>query len=167
MVDGKEASNAYKQVLIDVANDAFPQFSNAAKEAGENANKMTVSIESLGKSLDNIQSAYDAVKSAISEYNEAGYLSVDTFQSLMELEPQYLNMLMDEHGNLNLNTEAVQENTAAYIENMGIKAAQNLIDTVSGLSGATAQLPPTRAIQRGITQNTSKRKSAAHLPTIL
>lgn len=98
------------------------------------------SIDKLSEALDKIQSAYQSVQSAIEEFNEEGYLSVDTFQSLMELEPQYLNMLLDENGNLNLNTTAIQENTAAYIENMGVKAAQNLIDGVSALSGASAQM---------------------------
>lgn len=111
------------------------------EEGVKNANETAIpSIEELTKSLDKIQSAYQAVQSAIEEYNKEGYLSVDTFQSLMELEPQYLNMLLDENGNLNLNTTAVQENTAAYIENMGVKAAQNLIDSVSALSGASAQM---------------------------
>lgn len=110
------------------------------EEGAKNANKMTDSLKPLNESLDKIQSAYQAVQSAIEEYNKEGYLSVDTFQSLMELEPQYLNMLLDENGNLNLNTTAVQENTAAYIENMGVKAAQNLIDSVSALSGASAQM---------------------------
>ena len=37
-----EYSDAYKQVLIDVANDAFPQFSNAAKDAGEMPTKQRI-----------------------------------------------------------------------------------------------------------------------------
>lgn len=96
-------------------------------------NKMTVSIDNLKKS-------FEAVETAISEYNNTGHLSVETFEKLMELEPKYLNMLIDENGDLNLNTETVQANTAAYIENMGVKAAQNLIDTVSGMKGAAEQL---------------------------
>lgn len=99
----------------------------------KNIDKMTVSMESLKES-------FEAVETAISEYNKTGYLSVETFEKLMALEPKYLNMLIDENGNLNLNTEAVQANTAAYIENMGVKAAQNLIDTVSGMKGTAEQL---------------------------
>lgn len=113
---------------------------NAINAAAAAAEKATASLSELSKSLDNIQSAYKSVQSAIQEYNEQGYLSVDTYQALMELEPKYLNMLIDENGNLNLNSDAVQKNTAAYIENMGIKAAQNLIDKVSNLSGEAAQL---------------------------
>lgn len=110
------------------------------KNAVDLTDSAIASLSELKKSLDNIQSAYKSVQSAIQEYNEQGRLSVDTYQALMELEPKYLNMFVDENGNLNLNTEAVQKNTAAYVENMGIKAAQNLIDKVSSLSGETAQL---------------------------
>lgn len=110
------------------------------KSLGEQVDQLTGSWEVLNNSLDSIQSAYDTVQSAINEYNQAGYFSVDTFKALLNLSPEYLNMLMDENGNLNLNTEAVHENTAACIENMGIKAAQNLINNVSALRGATAQL---------------------------
>ena len=119
---------------------SWDELQEKIKETQGNANKMTDSLKPLNESLDKIQSAYQAVESAIEEYNKSGYLSVDTFQSLMELEPQYLNMLLDENGNLNLNTTAIQENTAAYIENMGVKAAQNLIDSVSALPGASAQM---------------------------
>lgn len=114
-----------RKVLVKTGDDAA--------QAGENVNKMTVSMESLKES-------FEAVETAISEYNKTGYLSVETFEKLMALEPEYLNMLIDENGNLNLNTEAVQANTAAYIENMGVKAAQNLIDTVSGMKGTAEQL---------------------------
>lgn len=124
---------------LDAVALAFNNVTNSGKAAAA-AEKATASLSELSKSLDNIQSAYKSVQSAIQEYNEQGYLSVDTYQALMELEPQYLNMLIDENGNLNLNSDAVQKNTAAYIENMGIKAAQNLIDKVSNLSGEAAQL---------------------------
>ena len=98
------------------------------------------SLEELNKQLDSIQSAYKTVESAIEEYNKQGYLSVDTYQSLMELEPKYLHMLMDESGNLNLNTDAVNENTKAYIQNLGIKAAYNMLDKLSAYSTEAEQL---------------------------
>ncbi len=122
-IDTQEEIDKWNEVTngIDNAEDAM----NAYAEATKNANKTTESLETLSKQLDNIQSAYKSVQSAIEEYNKTGAFSVDTFQELMSLEPKYLNMLLDENGNLNLNTDAVNANTAAYIENMGIKAAEN------------------------------------------
>ena len=140
MVDGKEASDSYKQVLIDVANDAFPQFSNSAKDAGENVNKMTVSMESLNKEIDAIQSAYQAVESAIKEFNTTGSLSVDTYQALTELEAKYIPYLIDEQGNLTLTKDALNELTAARIREAAVKQAEDYIDYIAGLGSEKAQI---------------------------
>lgn len=137
-IDTQEEIDKWNEVTsgIDNAEDAM----NAYAEATKNANEMTDALESLNKALDNIQSAYDKVKSAIDEYNEQGYLSVDTYQSLMELEPQYINMLIDENGKLNLNTDAVNENTKAYLQNLGIKSAEAMLDTLTTYSSEAEQL---------------------------
>lgn len=98
------------------------------------------SLEDLNKDLDDIQSAYDTVSSAIEEYNEKKYLSVDTFQSLMDLEPEYLQYLMDEEGNLRLNSDALYEYTSALIDNMAMKKMEAIADYVSKLSDEERQL---------------------------
>ena len=119
---------------------SWDELQKKIKETQGNANKMTDSLKPLNESLDKIQSAYQAVESAIEEYNKEGYLSVDTFQSLIGLEPQYLNMLLDENGNLNLNTDAVNENTRAYLQNLGIKSAESMLDTLTTYSSEAEQL---------------------------
>lgn len=84
MVDGKEASDSYKQALIDVANDAFPQFSNSAKDAGENVNKMTVS---LANSLDNLEKTKSSIKTlsdGLKEFEEEGSLSFSSISAIGE-----------------------------------------------------------------------------------
>ena len=88
MVDGKEASDAYKQVLIDVANDAFPQFSNAAKEAGGNVDKMTVS---LSDSADKIKE----LNSIFKELNDGG-LSPDSIEKIISDYPELIGYIGDE-----------------------------------------------------------------------
>ena len=119
---------------------SWDELQDKIKETQGNANKMTDSLKSLNESLDKIQSAYQAVESAIEEYNKEGYLSVDTFQSLIGLEPKYLNMLLDENGNLNLNTDTVNENTRAYLQNLGIKSAEAMLDTLTTYSSEAQQL---------------------------
>ena len=135
-----EYSDAYKQVLIDVANDAFPQFSNAAKDAGENANKMTVSLETFNKEMDKIQEGYDAVQSAIDEYNEKGYLSVDATQKLLELDDELLATMVDENGQVDLNTLAFEDLARAKLENLKASATEALTGWISKLEeeGTTA-----------------------------
>ena len=92
------------------------------------------------EAIDNIQSAYNTLQTAMEEQSEFGALSVDTLQSLLELEPQYINMLIDENGNLALNEEAINNCTAAYLDQLGAKSALNLIDSVQHLKTEQEQL---------------------------
>lgn len=65
-------------------------------------------VSNLSDSLDEVSSAYDALSSAVEEYNENGALSVDTLTSLLENYPQYIQYLYDENGKINLNSDALQ-----------------------------------------------------------
>lgn len=90
-------------------------------------------IDALSKSLDNIQDAYSAAQSALDEYNENGFISIDTYQSLMSLSPEYRAMLIDESGQLNLNADNVNSLTAAMIDELGAKQAMMLINAAGTL----------------------------------
>lgn len=100
----------------------------------------TKSLKELNDSLDKIQSAYQTVSTAIQEYNENGYISVDTFQSLMELEPEYLNLLVDENGTLALTSENLYKLTEARINDLAAKQASTLVDSVTKLGSEAEQL---------------------------
>ena len=137
-IDTEEELDRWNKVTsgINDAEEAKRAYAIATEELNEGSN----TLEGISKVLDNIQSAYNTVSSAVKEYAKNGALSVDTFQSLLNLEPQYLNMLLDENGNLNLNTDSVNKNTAAYIENMGIKAAYKMLDTLGTYKTEAEQL---------------------------
>ena len=53
--------------------------------------------------IDNLQSSLEAASNALAEYNENGYLTLDTFQSLMGISAQYLAALVNEEGQLEIN----------------------------------------------------------------
>ena len=132
---------------------------NTAEEAKEKYLKVApqtdlATLKSLNDSLDKIQSAYQTVSTAIEEYNENGYLSVDTFQSLMELEPKYLGLLMDENGNLQITTESLQQLTKARIENLAAKQAMGLVDSVTALGTEQQQLDYLKVSTDGLTAST-------------
>lgn len=88
--------------------------------------KLKLDLQDENKAIDDIQSVFDSLKNAQKEYAESGYLSVDTMQELLGLSPKYLNLLYDEHGQLNLNEEALYRVAEARITDMGI-AQQNAI----------------------------------------
>lgn len=74
--------------------------------------------------IDSLQGAYKTMASAQDEYNEQGYLSVDTLQSVLALGPEYTSLLLDERGNLNLNREALNELTKARLSDLALQETE-------------------------------------------
>lgn len=137
-INTKEELDAWLQVTNSINNAA-----QARKAYLDYMNKQeldTKSLKELNDSLDKIQSAYQVASTAIEEYNENGYISVDTFQSLMELEPEYLNLLMDENGTLALTSENLYKLTEARINDLAAKQASTLVDSVTKLGSEAEQL---------------------------
>lgn len=137
---------------LDAVALAFNNVGTEAETAGGNVDKMTESIENLNKQIDKIQDVYQTVEAAIKEFNEVGYLSVDTYQSLAEIEAKYIPYLIDEQGNLTLTKDALTELTAARIREMAVKQAEDYIDYIAGLATEEAQI---RAVTGAINEETN------------
>lgn len=130
------------------------EFYNKLKEAKKKTKDFASANKELNDSLDKIQSAYQVASTAIEEYNENGYISVDTFQSLMELEPEYLNLLMDENGTLALTSENLYKLTEARINDLAAKQASTLVDSVTKLGSEAEQLQYLTQATDGATEST-------------
>ena len=84
----------------------------AKKELGsQNPDKIPVSfdyenLDGLESKVSSIQSAYDTLISAMRQYNEQGYLDMDMIDNLITLDDAYINVLIDENGQLQYNHEA-------------------------------------------------------------
>lgn len=130
------------------------EFYNKLKEAKKKTEDSVSLNKELNDSLDKIQSAYQTASTAIEEYNENGYISVDTFQSLMELEPEYLNLLMDENGTLALTSENLYKLTEARINDLAAKQASTLVDSVTKLGSEAEQLQYLTQATNGATEST-------------
>lgn len=130
------------------------EFYNKLKEAKKKTEDSVSLNKELNDSLDKIQSAYQIASTAIEEYNENGYISVDTFQSLMELEPEYLNLLMDENGTLALTSENLYKLTEARINDLAAKQASTLVDSVTKLGSEAEQLQYLTQATDGATEST-------------
>ena len=87
-------------------------------------------ISKILSQIDQLQDAYKTLNNIIEEYNEHQALSVDSFQTLMELEPRYLGLLINEQGQLELNSDAIYKVTAARIREAAAKKAQEIVDMV-------------------------------------
>lgn len=127
--------------------EAIKVLENAAKDAGVTLDQFVSALETVGlvtvrdsskvKSLsdamtvlDNMQSAYQSCAQAVKEYNKTGYVTMDTLQSLCQLEPQYLNMLDLKNGKLKINTKTAQSLTQANIQ---LAKASILADTLNSI----------------------------------
>lgn len=107
------------------------QISNSAA-ADDYADK----LEKTMGVIDSIQSAYKACSSAVEEYNQYGYMSVDSLQALLQMDDQYLNTLELVNGKL-------QVNQSAYADLLATQYAEAQMEAISQ---ATSEL---NAIAKG------------------
>ena len=131
--------------LKDGVDENFAKRINALKEQIQSIEteidtELTVDIElqldlqNKSELVDDIQSVFDTLVNAQKEYDETGYISVDTLQTLLQLEPKYLDLLVDEQGNLNLTKGALYEVARARITDMGIQSQKNILEKANQLA---------------------------------
>ena len=111
-------------------------------------------IKSLNEEIDNMQTAYGTLSSAISEYNSTGGLSIDTLQSLLSLNGDYLNALELVNGKLQISKEyedahrqILQKDTLALIENA---AMEDLKAQATGAAGQVAESAGAKIKEAGL-----------------
>lgn len=153
---GSELYNKLVSLGVIAEDDSswYGNLANTFNKVTEAADTNSIALKELNDSLDKIQSAYQVASTAIEEYNENGYISVDTFQSLMELEPEYLNLLMDENGTLTLTSENLYKLTEARINDLAAKQASTLVDSVTKLGSEAEQLQYLTQATDGATEST-------------
>lgn len=110
--DSTEYSEAYKNILLELANDTFPEFSGAMQQATNNGSTSIyiAQLEKLTDVISGLRSSYDALASAESDMAGGGGLSAETIESLAGAEEKYLDYLYEENGVVKLNTAAWKEN---------------------------------------------------------
>lgn len=94
----------------------------------------------------------DTLKNAANEYAEnGGYISVDAFQAIVELGPEYMQYLRDENGLLVINEESINrviaaktqqlalDNAMSYVERLRLALQADSIEDLNQLLTATTQ----------------------------
>ena len=95
-------------------------------------------------SIDELQKSYNSLKSVVDEYNNNGYLTVDTLQSLLSLGDEYLSMLSFENGQLVLNTTELDNYTNALVAQRIETAQSAAVQDIWNLAaGNTASMSDT------------------------
>ncbi len=99
--------------------------------------KLQLGLVDLDEVVDDLQSVFDTLSDAAKEYAEnGGKVSVDTFQDLLKLEPKYLAMLYNEHGQITLNKEALLQVAQARLYDMTQKQIDSIITTATNAAKA-------------------------------
>lgn len=126
---GEEADNVGSKMydLGNYSSEAMSSMNDATSDSQQ-------IISDLASEIDNITSAYQTAVDAQYEYNQQGYLSVDTYSQLMQLAPQYLAMMIDENGQLYANADAVTTAYQAKVYLMGVEAAEAQVSLAASMA---------------------------------
>lgn len=107
-------------------------------------------VTSASDAVDEIQNVFDTLKAAADEYAEnGGFISVDAFQDIIALGPQYMQYLRDENGLLVINEENINkviiaktrqlaaEQALTYVERLRLALEEGSIENLNALLYAT------------------------------
>lgn len=129
----KEQTEAF-EILNKVAarlHTTYEKLIDAMEEEGIVASQSAVDTTAMSEAsskLDEVQAAYKSLRDAQKEYNKQGYLTTDTLQSIIDLDPKYQACLVEENGKLNINKGTIKNLTNSYYELMKAKVYSQAID---------------------------------------
>lgn len=88
--------------------------------------------------IDDIQSAYKTCSTAVEEYNKYGYMSVDSLQSLLQMDDEYLNTLELVNGKLQVNQSAYADLLATQYAEAQMEAISQAISELNAIAKGDA-----------------------------
>jgi len=110
-------SNTYAESVLSGAGiDPDSRFGQMLVNIVDETYRVQAAYDAFNSSIDTVQSAYDKLNAAVGEYNENGYVTLDTLQSVLAISDEYISCLMDENGKLVLNEELYEKLTLAKID---------------------------------------------------
>lgn len=144
----KGAVDNLKQSIYDAigatddSTEATENATNAQKEMKDSLTYTDEELKNINDDIDNTQSAYATLASAVDEYNSSGGITMDTLQQLLSLDSEYLSSLELVNGKLQISqaaqdahSKAMEADTLALIENA---AMEDLMAMATEGAGSTA-----------------------------
>lgn len=116
----------------------FEQFGFLQVSNAEAANNYASQLEETMSVIDNIQSAYKNCSTAVEEYNKYGYLSIDSLQSLLQMDDAYLNTLELVNGKLQVNQSAYADLLATQYAEAQMEAISQAISELNAIAKGDA-----------------------------
>jgi chromosome segregation ATPase len=114
--------------------------------------------------IDNLQEALETASKAQEEYNENGYLTLDTFKGLMSISAQYLTALINENGQLEINQTTlgnlVEKIKVAKIEELQAAETADILAYAQGDVAEMSSLAQTALDNAGLSAETAGQRAA-------
>ena len=136
LVDAAEELGLSESDLISVLDqlgivtDSVTQSQETFEQSIQDTNS---AISTQMDQLNNIQSAYNTLKTAVDEYNNTGYISLGTLESLLSLGDEYIGMLQMENGQMTLNQQGFVNMSNATLDNIRALVIRNALNTIERL----------------------------------
>lgn len=133
ILESNDLNDQQRLILIELAENTYPNFSESVDTADIEVSKLTTNLSEQLKELKNLDSAYGALLSAVDEYNENGSVSITTMENLISNYSEYLGYLVNEKGELELNTTSLKNLIEAKKADIRATIIQNAINQVEEL----------------------------------
>lgn len=149
-------SQGYSDLSDEVSelSDKWWEYEDAVKDVKQKVvDYLSDIVDKASESVDEIQDVLSTFEDAAKEYStNGGFISVDTFQEIVKLGPEYLGYLQDENGLLTINEDAINrvikakteqmalESAMAYVERLRLALQSDSIEDLNKLLTATADL---------------------------
>lgn len=143
-----DAEKAALEKLHQVADDnkisfenligVFEAFGIIQTSNASSADSYAEQLEKTMGVIDDIQSAYKTCSSAVEEYNKYGYMSVDSLQSLLQMDDEYLNTLELVNGKLQVNQSAYADLLATQYAEAQMEAISQAISELNAIAKGDA-----------------------------
>ncbi len=105
---------------------SFDDLTNAI----ENYKSSIAEVPSMKENIDELKElsgAYDSLYNIVTEYNNNGFVTIKTLESLLSLDAEYLSLLSLQNGQLVLNEQAMREMLTVKMQNTQITLLDNVL----------------------------------------
>lgn len=97
--------------------EEFYNYAHGIKEAGDATTDAEQATKSYSDILTDLSSEMNVAQKAYTEYTKSGQISIDSLNSLLSLQPEYLQHLMNEQGQLDINARSLEDLSQAMKDN--------------------------------------------------
>lgn len=115
---------------VSALSDAWWECENSIQQAKQQIidNLLDV-VSATSEAVDDLQNAYQTLQDAADEYAQnGGFISIDAYQSILDLGPQYMQYLKDENGLLVINRERIEQMIAAKTKQLALDNAMTYVE---------------------------------------